>query len=145
MENLITKDIVSRLMDKLECRQKLICTFLGITETTLSMNIEKPLSEITHTKTGKRLYSLLWVVSALSTDETITPKVLVRILTSPHFEMEDGTVMDVIAGIRSDFSPSYLVKIAEEALKYFREKYQSVPKRDEFLQKVTSIYSEQHA
>lgn len=145
MEHLITKDVVSKLMSQLECKQKLICTFIGITETTLSLNIRKPLSEIKDTKTGRRLFGLLYVVTALSTDESLTPAVLIRTLTSPHYEMSDGTVMDVVAGLHSDLSRELLLAIAEKALQDFRKKYEPVPKRDEFFQRVSSVYAEQHA
>jgi hypothetical protein len=145
MDNLTTKEVVNHLMEKLNCKQKLICTFMGITPTTLSLNIAKPLAEIKDTKTGRRLYDLLYVVAALSTDESLTPEVLVRTLTSPHYEMSDGTVMDVIAGLHSELSRELLVDIAEKALSDFRRKYEKVPRSDKILQRVRSVYSDQHA
>lgn len=138
MDTIKTREVVEQLMERLRCKRKLLCTFIGVTETTLGMNIKKPFSEIKHTKTGKRLFSLGYVVSALSSDPSLNAESLVRTLTSPHYEMADGTIMDVIAGIHCELPNELLVSIAEKALSDFRKEYKSVPKADEFFRRLSS-------
>ena len=50
---MITRDIVDKLADKLKCKKNVLSSFLGVTATTLSMNVEKPFSDVKDNKFGK--------------------------------------------------------------------------------------------
>lgn len=125
MPKLLTRDIVDKLSDKLKCKKNVLSSFLGVTATTLSMNIEKPFAEIKDNKFGKRLLSLLYVVSSLEKDLSITPEVMRHILVLPNYRSKDGKFLDVVSAIHyGDYSDELLVEIAKEALSSLREKFE---------------------
>ncbi len=112
-------------MDSLKCKKKMVASLLGVTPTTLSMNIEKPFSEVKTNKLGKRLLSLLYVVEALSKDQTLSPEVILHVLTIPRYKMADETMLDVVSAIHlGSIQNEFLIEIAEAAIKSLREKYQ---------------------
>lgn len=125
MPKLLTKDIVDNLSDKLKCKKKVLSSYLGVTPTTLSMNIEKPFSEIKDNKFGKRLLSLLYVVDALEKDLSITPEVMRHILVLPKYRSKEGTFLDVISAIHiGEYGDEFLVEVAKAALQSLREKFE---------------------
>ncbi len=125
MPTLLTRDIVDNLSDKLKCKKKVLSSYLGVTPTTLSMNIEKPFSEIKDNKFGKRLLSLLYVADAFEKDLSITPEVLRHVLVIPKYRAKDGTFLDVISAIHlGEYGDEFLVEVAKEALHSLREKFE---------------------
>ena len=114
---MITREVVNQILDKLNCSQKSLASFLGVTQTALSMNVEKPFSEIRDNKVGKRLLSLLYVVEILSKDQSLTPEVIAKIIVSPSYPMNDGSYLDVVTAIqRGDIRDEFLIEIANKAL-----------------------------
>lgn len=125
MHKIMTKEIVDNLADKLKCKKKVLSSYLGVTPTTLSMNIEKPFSDVKDNKLGKRLLSLLYVVGALENDRSITPEVMRHILILPKYRSKEGIFLDVVTAIHNgDYSDELLVEIAAAALKSLREKFE---------------------
>lgn len=120
---MITREVVDQIIDRLNCSQKSLASFIGVTQTALSMNIEKQFSEIRENKTGKRLLSLLYVVETLSRDQSLTPEVITRIITSPSYPMKDGTYLDVISAIHmGEIQDEFLIEIANKALNDLRSR-----------------------
>lgn len=125
MPKLYTKDIVDNLSNILKCKKKVLSSYLGVTPTTLSMNSDKPFSEVKNNKLGKRLLSLLYVASSLEKDKSITPEVMRHILVLPKYRSKEGRFLDVVTAIHDgDYSDELLVEIATAALKNLREKFE---------------------
>ncbi len=122
---ILTKNVLDRLMDTLDTKKKVISSLLGVTATTLSVNVEKPFSEIKTKKFGKRLSALLYVVETLSKDPTLSPAAMLHVLTIPKYGMSDGTYLDVVSAIHlGNIQNEFLMEIADVALVSLREKYQ---------------------
>lgn len=114
------------LCQRLDCTQKVLCSFLGITETALSTSMAKTLAESADNKVGRRLLHLLYVVETLARDESLTPIIMKKAITAPYFRWEDGTFIDVVTALHMDNIPKeFLIPIADAALKQFRKKYEA--------------------
>lgn len=123
--NLKVRQIVDALTRRLDCTQKVICSFLGVTETALSTSMDRRISEISDNKVGKRLLSLLYVVETLARDESLTAMVIKKVLVAPYFRQEDGSYLDVVAAIHlGNIQNDLLTPIADAALKHFRKSYE---------------------
>ena len=85
--NLLTKDIVERIRSLLDIKDKTLASLLGVAAPTLSTNMNKSFGDIRTNKLGKRLLGLLYVVESLSKDKTLSPKVMLHILTKPRYQM----------------------------------------------------------
>ncbi|EQC45007.1 hypothetical protein M899_0567 [Bacteriovorax sp. BSW11_IV] len=124
MQQLLTKTIVDNLADKLKCKKKVLSSYLGVTPTTLSMNIEKPFAEVKDNKFGKRLLSLLYVVDAIGKDLSLSPDVMRHILVMPKYRTKEGMFLDVVSAIHyGEFNDEFLVEVAKAALHSLREKF----------------------
>jgi hypothetical protein len=119
-------NLVSQLVGILDCSQKTLCSFLGVTETTLSTSMKKPFSELKDNKVAKRLMSLLFVVETLKRDQSLTAPAIIKVLSTPCYKLEDGTFLDVISAIHEGTNRhEFLVTVADSALKMFRSKYEA--------------------
>src|SRR5690349_4997288 len=78
-----TRKIVDELTMLLGVKDKAVASLLGVTATTLSMNMDKPFIVVRDNKLGKRLLSLLYVVETLAKDKSLSSKVMIHILTTP--------------------------------------------------------------
>src|SRR3972149_3689483 len=117
--NLKVRQIVDALTRRLDCTQKVICSFLGVTETALSTSMDRRISEISDNKVGKRLLSLLYVVETLARDESLTAMVIKKVLVAPYFRQEDGSYLDVVSAIHlGNIQNDLLTPIADAALKH---------------------------
>lgn len=120
------RKIVDSLTERLECTQKVIASFMGISETALSTSLDNPIAEIRENKVGKRLLSLCYIVETLARDESLTPSVIKKILVAPYYPREDGTYLDVVTAIHlGTIQNDLLTPIADAALKHFRNNYES--------------------
>ncbi len=125
MAHLKIRQIVDALTKRLECTQKVLCSFLGVTETALSTSMDKPISDASDNKVGKRLLSLLYVVETLSRDESLTALVIKKVLVAPYFRQEDGSFLDVVSAIHmGNIQNDLLTPVADAALKHFRKSYE---------------------
>lgn len=125
-QNLKVKDIVDALVARLDCTQKVIASFAGVTQTTLSTEIDRPFSEVKENKLGKRLMSLLYVVETLSRDQTLNAPIIKKVLVTPASPDENGGYWDVISAIHSGtVQNDLLTLIADVALKHLRKNYES--------------------
>jgi len=125
-QNILTRTILDGVTDNLKCKKNVVASLLGVTPTTLSMNSDKPFSEIKNNKLGKRLLSLLYVIEVLSKDQTLTPEMILHVLTIPRYKMADGTVLDVVSAIhRGSIQNEFLIEIADAAITGLREKYKN--------------------
>lgn len=123
--NLKVRQIVDALTRRLDCTQKVICSFLGVTETALSTSMDRRISEISDNKVGKRLLSLLYVVETLARDASLTAMVIKKVLVAPYFRQEDGSYLDVVSAIHlGNIQNDLLTPIADAALKHFRKSYE---------------------
>lgn len=137
LANLKVRQIVDSLCEQLDCTQKVLCSLIGVTPTSLSLSVERQIVDIADNKVGKRLMSLLYVVESLGKDKSLTPIVIKKVLTAPYFPAEDGTYLDVVSAIQLDNIPNaLLIPIADAALKQFRSSYE-IEKRPP----QTSLYS----
>jgi hypothetical protein len=119
-----TEKIADEITKLLDIKGKNLASLLGVTATTLSSNLKKPFSEVRSNRFGKRMLALLYVVEALSKDKTLTPKVMLHVLTTPRYKMGDGTYLDVISGIHlGNIQNEFLVTIADAVIENMREKY----------------------
>ncbi len=119
------RQIVDALTRRLDCTQKVICSFLGVTETALSTSMDRRISEISDNKVGKRLLSLLYVVETLARDESLAAMVIKKVLVAPYFRQEDGSYLDVVSAIHlGNIQNDLLTPIADAALKHFRKSYE---------------------
>ena len=101
---------------RLDCTQKVICSLIAVTETSLSTAIQRPISEIKENKVGKRLLSLLYVVETLARDQSLTPAVILKVLVTPCYWQEDDTYLDVVSAIQQSTIPNnLLIPIADAA------------------------------
>lgn len=126
MAHLKVRQIVDALCRRLECTQKVICSFIGITETSLSTSVERPFSETSENKVGKRLMSLLYVVETLARDESLSAPVIKKVIVTPCYRQEDGTYLDVVSAIHlGTIRNDLLTPIADAALKHFRNSYEA--------------------
>jgi len=141
MQTLLTRDIVDKLSDKLKCKKKVLSSFLGVTPTTLSTNIEKPFSEVKDNKFGKRLVSLLYVCEAFEKDLSIAPEVLRHILVTPKYRSKSGIFLDVISALHSDeYNVEFLVEVAKTALDNLRKKFEedNTPSKNSLYRQVAN-------
>ena len=119
-----TRKIVDELTTLLGVKDKAVASLLGVTPTTLSTNMDKPFTEVRDNKLGKRLLSLLYVVETLTKDKSLSPKVMLHILTTPRYKMGDRTFMDVVSAIHlGNYPNEFLMEIADKAITSLREKY----------------------
>jgi|GEM_PF-3205680 len=124
--HLRVRQIVEALTRRLDCTQKVLCSFLGVTETALSTSMDKPFSEAGDHKVGKRLLSLLYVTETLARDESLTAVIIKKVLVTPSYRQEDGTYLDVVSAIHmGNIQNDLLTPIADAALKYFRKSYEA--------------------
>jgi len=124
--HLKVRKIVEDLTRRLECTQKVLCSFLGVTETALSTSMDKPFSEASDNKVGKRLSSLLYVTETLARDESLTSVIIKKVLVTPCYRREDGSYLDVISAIHmGNIQNDFLPLIADAALKHFRKNYEA--------------------
>jgi hypothetical protein len=117
------EQLVSELCDLLDCTQKSIASLIGVTEATLSSSHtkKKEVREISNLKLGRGLESLSYVISTLKRDQLLLPPMIMKILITPCYEMQDETYYSVAAAIQEgDFKNEHLVDIAEAAVKKFR-------------------------
>ena len=115
------RQIVEALTKRLDCTQKVLCSFLGVTETALSTSMDKLISDAGDNKVGKRLLSLLYVVETLARDESLTATIIKKVLVAPYFRQEDGSYLDVVSAIHmGNIQNDLLTPIADAALKHFR-------------------------
>ncbi len=119
------RQIAEALTKRLNCTQKVLCSFLGVSETALSTSMDKLISDAGDNKVGKRLLSLLYVVETLARDESLTAITIKKVLVAPYFRQEDGSYLDVISAIHmGNIQNDLLTPIADAALKHFRKSYE---------------------
>ena len=134
------RELVRDIVSTLDCTQKNICSLIGVTETTLSTSMEKTFRDVADNKVGKRLLSLLYVVNTLKQDEILTAPLMLKILVTPAYEMEDGTYLDVASAIHAgEYHNELLVHIADAAIKKMRSRYEAEkrPARSSLYSKLT--------
>ncbi|OQW45954.1 MAG: hypothetical protein A4S09_16930 [Proteobacteria bacterium SG_bin7] len=123
--NLKVRAIVDALIGRLDCTQKVVCSFLGITETALSISMDRQIAEISDNKVGKRLVSLLYIVETLARDQSLTSGIIKKVLVSPFYRQEDGSYLDVVSAIHmGTIQNDLLTPIADAALKHLRKSYE---------------------
>ena len=123
--NLNVRQIIDALVGRLDCTQKSICSFLGVTETALSTSMDRRIFEISDNKVGKRLLSLLYVVETLARDESLTAMIIKKVIVAPYYRQEDGSYLDVVSAIHmGSIQNDLLTPIADAALKHFRKSYE---------------------
>ena len=121
-----TRQLVDSLCERLDCTQKVLCSFIGVTETSLSTSMDREFSEVSENKVGKRLMSLLYVVETLARDLSLTSLIIKKVLVTPCYRKEDGTFLDVASAIQmGNIQNDLLTPIADAALKHFRKSYES--------------------
>jgi len=119
------RNLVEGIRAQLDCTQKTICSLAGVTQTSLSTSIEKPYVEVRDKKVAKRLMSLLYVIETLKRDQSLNAPLILKVLSTPCYRMEDGTFLDVVSAIHSGkFNHEFLVHVADAALAKFRKGYQ---------------------
>lgn len=117
--------IVDALKKRLDCTQKVLSSFIGVTETALSTSLDKSVVDVSENKVGKRLLSLLYVVETLARDESLTSLVIKKVLVAPYYRQEDGSYLDVVSAIHmGNIQNDLLTPIADAALKHFRKSYE---------------------
>jgi hypothetical protein len=121
---MLVKQVVDELKALLECTQKNIASFIGVSEVTLSNAMNTLIHETTERKLGKNLNKLIYVVTSLKLDPTLDSASIKKVLISPYYELEDGNYVDVIAAIHlGDFRNEQLVEVAKAALDKLRNKF----------------------
>ncbi|MBI1862368.1 MAG: hypothetical protein HYR96_15760 [Deltaproteobacteria bacterium] len=120
------RQMVDAITERLDCTQKVLCSFVGITPTSLSTTIDRPFCEVNENKVGKRLISLLYIVETLARDQSLTAPVIKKVLTTPCYRQEDGTYLDVVSAIHTGtIQNDLLTPIADAALRHFRNSYEA--------------------
>ena len=120
------RDLVDGIVAILDCSQKTLCSLVGITPTALSISIEKPYQEVHDNKVAKRLMSLLYVLETLKKDKSLDAPLILKVLTTPCYRLEDGTFLDVVAAIHEgSVRNEFLITVADAALEMLRSRYKA--------------------
>lgn len=130
MKTIYTRDVADNLTTFLECPQKVLCRYLGVTPVALSQNIERPFKEILENKVGKRLDNLLFLVDCIKKDSTLDASIIHRVLVMPSHQGKDGWKIDVVSAIHEDYDKEMLVEIFFHALATLRGQFDKKPVRD---------------
>lgn len=136
------KDLVDSIVNNLDCSQKTLCSFIGVSPTALSTSLDKPIQDCKDNKVGGRLVNLVYVVETLKKDVTLSSPLISKVLVTPCYPLEDGTMLDVVSAIHAgDIKREFLVEIADKALKFLRSKYESDkrPAMDGLYSRIASI------
>lgn len=115
--------LIQFLMLNLNCKQKLIATYTGLNESTISANLDKFLSELVTKKSGRKIYSLFLVVDHL-VKKGLSNIVIRESINEAVFQDLDGNFDSVITAIVNDkyLEPSVLVSIAESGYGRYQKK-----------------------
>lgn len=130
MKTILTRDVVDNLAAFLDCPQKVLCRYLGITPVALSQNIERPFKDILENKVGKRLDNFLFLVDCIKKDSTLDSAVIHNVLALPSYVGKDGWKIDVISAMHEEYEKEMLVEIFFQALATLRERFDKKPVRD---------------
>lgn len=130
MKTIYTRDVAENLTTFLDCPQKVLCRYLGITPVALSQNIERPFQEIVDNKVGKRLDNFLFLIDCIKKDSTLDTAVIHRVLVLPSYVGKDGWKIDAVSAIHEEVDKEILVEIFFQALATLREQFDKKPVRD---------------
>lgn len=125
---ILVEDVVAQIRNIIDCSQKLMCSLMGVTETTLTTSLKKSFEDVADNKLGRRIYALLYVVETLKKDPTLNSEQIIKVLNTAAYQVEDGTYVDVVSLINSDkfvADKTFLINVADEALKFLRKKYEA--------------------
>lgn len=126
--HILVEDVVQQIRSIIDCTQKTMCSLIGVTETTLTTSLKKSFEDIAPNKLGRRIYALLYVVETLKKDSTLSSNQIIKVLNTAAHQIEDGSFVDVVSLINSDKfvdNKTFLIHVADEALKYLRKKYET--------------------
>lgn len=124
---IITAEIENRLEKYLQCSQKVLCRYLGVSPQALIENNEKPFKEIINNKVGKRLDLLLYLIECAEKDQTIDAKNIHRILIHPSFKDKHGWKVDCITAIHEEYDREVLFEVFLKSLEDLRSKFDRKP------------------
>lgn len=95
------QDVVVRICSYLECTNKMLASLIGVTESTLSKNLENKIESVQNTKTGRRLLKITAAVLHLQT-QGIGSRSILKIITEPVLEDYRGNYYSIKSAIISD-------------------------------------------
>lgn len=133
-KDLITmENILQFLTDSLECSQKLIATYTGLNESTISANVSKSIEEVSTKKAGKRLLSLYIVVHNF-VGRGISSEIIKESLNEFVYDDLEGNADSVISALRGEkYSEVVLLNIGEMG---YRKYINKLSERDNLYQAV---------
>ena len=119
------KEIVDYLEQTLECSQKFIASCTGLSENTISSNLNKKVKEVATKKAGRRMLSLYEAVHALASNAVA--EVAIREAITEHvYEDLDGNFDSVVSALSSDkYTTPVIVNIAKLGLKQYIAKLEA--------------------
>ena len=127
MQKIMTNQIELRIEQYLDCSQKVLCRYLGVSPQALIENCEKPINDILNNKVGKRLDLLLYLIECAQKDATIDSSNIHKILIHQAFKGKDGWKVDCITAIHEEYDKEVLFEVFQKSLEDLRSKFDKTP------------------
>ena len=113
MKSISVETLIEGLKLKLDCNQRSIASFTGLTESTISSNLGKTVEEVETKKAGRRIITLYVVTSSLA-QKGASPASIKTALEKHVYADLDGNLDSVITSLHQDKYPlNVLINIAE--------------------------------
>jgi predicted transcriptional regulator len=118
----LVKELIGHLCSALDCSQRSIAVLIGVTDSSISSNLDKKLEQVITKKTGRRLANLEVVVSNFLV-QGLSKEAIFEILEIPSFSDVYGNSDSVKSAIHSDrYDLNILIKIGSDAYEIYKRR-----------------------